>query len=53
MTNDLKVSLDLTGREAKCDICKTVQPSLKSLAYFTYKPDKDFDGFYCGCIGWD
>lgn len=53
MDVEMKILPDLEGREAKCDICKTVQHSSRSLAYFGYKPDQEFDGFYCGCKGWN
>lgn len=23
------------------------------LAFFEYRPDKEFDRYYCGCWGWD
>ena len=28
-------------------------PSSFDLAFFSYKPDKEQDSFYCGCFGWD
>ena len=42
----------LTGRNAKCDLCSKVEPSGRDLAFFGYKPDQEFDSFYCGCKGW-
>ena len=29
------------------------QPSKLSAAFFAHNPDADYDGFYCGCWGWD
>jgi hypothetical protein len=44
---------DLTGREARCAYCKCVAPSSPSLAFFEHLPGFAFDGYYCGCRGWD
>ena len=55
-------SVDLTGRMAKCAYSTTRSGNLHNpetvksgfgLAFFEYKPDKDFDTYYCGCHGWD
>lgn len=46
------VKPNLTGRNAKCDLCPRMEPSGQGLAFFGYKPDQEFDGFYCGCKGW-
>lgn len=43
---------DLEGRVARCSCGKEVE-SKKGLPFFTYKPDLEKDGFYCGCRGWD
>ena len=42
-------------RLAQCAYCKTTRPSSQweSLAFFENHPNKKFDGFYCGCRGWD
>jgi len=44
---------DLTGRKAKCSYCDKVRDSSFDLPFFSYQPDKEFDNFYCGCMGWD
>jgi hypothetical protein len=43
---------NLEGRQAVCT-CGRIVDSDEKLAFFRYKPDEDFDGFYCGCFGWD
>jgi hypothetical protein len=43
---------DLTGRHAKCATCGQVKHSIENLAFFEYRPDQEFDLFYCGCRGW-
>ena len=55
MTSDLKVAAampDLSGRKAKCDLCPSVEPSGRTLAFFGCRPEKEFDSYYCGCKGW-
>lgn len=45
---------DLAGRYAKC--CYGDHGKVKStinLPFFEYKPDQEFDRYYCGCYGWD
>lgn len=52
---------DLTGRMATCSYetradrqpCTSREPSSTRLAFFSYRPDKPTDEFYCGCWGWD
>lgn len=44
---------DLSDRIAKCGYCGVRGPSSRTLAFFEYKPDREFDAFYCGCFGWD
>ena len=44
---------NLEGRLAKCTCCGRKEPSSLKLPFFRYKPDKEFDSFYCGCRGWD
>ena len=63
------VQPNLEGRKAKCcyshsspsnpfkensfdRLVDTVPSSLK-LPFFEYKPDQEYDKFYCGCWGWD
>jgi hypothetical protein len=43
---------DLTGRMAKCRSCDYMKESKFSLAFFEYRPDREYDLFYCGCRGW-
>jgi len=47
-------AIDLTGRWAKCGYhCGAERPSAWGLAFFEYKPERDSDNFYCGCMGWN
>lgn len=34
-------------------ICTHEVPSKLNLAFFESRPDKEYDGFYCGCHSWD
>ena len=43
---------NLFGRKAKC-YCGNIADSDISLAHFKYKPNEQFDSYYCGCGGWD
>lgn len=45
----------LAKREAMCPYCERRVPSdsRSAEAFFEYRPDRDFDSFYCGCRGWD
>ena len=44
---------DLTGRKARCPDCKGTVNSSFDLAFFAYRPEREFDSFYCGCRGWN
>lgn len=45
---------DLTGRKAKCFYgCGKIADSSYSLPFFEYKPNSEYDSYYCGCEGWD
>lgn len=44
---------DLTGRKARCSQCGCIVPSNANLFLFEYRPNWDYDKFYCGCGGWD
>lgn len=53
---------DLTDRRAKCtykrgqgghDHSNVSVDSSLNLAFFSHRPDKEFDEYYCGCWGWD
>ena len=59
-----KARCDYFGKKthrSECDACRTFddglchceEPSASGLAFFQYRPDKEFDEFYCGCHGWD
>ena len=43
----------LQGRKAKCSFCGQIKDSDYDLPFFEYKPDKEYDEYYCGCGGWD
>lgn len=44
---------DLAGREASCTYCGSRIPSSQKAAFFSHRPDRPTDSFYCGCRGWD
>lgn len=44
---------DLTGRKAKCGYCGKLTDSKTSLPFFEHRPNCKYDGYYCGCWGWD
>lgn len=47
---------DLSTRRARCDYysqCHQERASSDQLAFFQHHPDRPYDGFYCGCHGWD
>lgn len=46
-------TVGIEGRMAKCEWCGTIITSEWELPFFEYKPNEEFDSFYCGCIGWD
>lgn len=52
-TKEAEEQPDLTGRKAKCSYGGAVVNSSFSLAFFKYKPDEEYDEYYCGCYGWD
>lgn len=47
----------LEGREARCSYygknCHSKTASSWDLAFFSHRPDKEYDEYYCGCWGWD
>lgn len=53
----VQISLpNLEGRKAKCAYlqpCKSEENSSFTLAFFEYKPNQEYDLYYCGCHGWD
>jgi len=51
--NEVVEQPNLDGRKAVCSYCgKEVQSETK-LAFFEHLPAEKFDGYYCGCRGWD
>ncbi len=44
---------DLTGRTAKCSCCPKTVESTMDLPFFSHHAKAEFDGFYCGCRGWE
>jgi len=48
----MEVQPALTGRRARCN-CGRSADSSASLPFFEYRPDQEYDGYYCGCLGWD
>ena len=43
----------LKGRKAKCDYCERIADSNFLLPFFNYRPNYEYDRYYCGCRGWD
>jgi hypothetical protein len=43
----------LKGRRAKCAYGDSITDSRWSLPFFQYRPDKEYDEYYCGCMGWN
>lgn len=43
----------LKGRKAVCQYCGAEVDSNWDLPFFKYRPDRDTDSYYCGCMGWD
>lgn len=33
--------------------CACIVKSDPKLAFFKAEPEKDFDSYFCGCLGWD
>lgn len=59
MTSKPKATPELlVGRQASCSMIgvqgfHAIKASSLSLAFFEYRPEHDYDFYYCGCIGWD
>lgn len=51
--NEIAEEPDLSKRKCICSYCKKVVPSNEAVAFFEYRPDKEFDLHYDGCTGWD
>lgn len=43
----------LEGRVCECPDCGARKPSAWNLPFFQYRPNRECDGFYDGCCGWD
>lgn len=44
----------LEGRKARCSYhCGSESESKWTLPFFKYKPNEQYDEYYCGCFGWD
>ena len=50
---DYEANPDLTGRKAKCSFCNTIVDSNYNLPFYSHKPEREYDEYYCGCKGWD
>lgn len=48
-----EVKPSLEGRKAKCTWCGREILSDYNLPFFKNKPNEEYDGYYCGCGGWD
>lgn len=53
VVKECKDNEGLEGRKAKCGECGSMVSSSWNLPFFEYKPDKEYDTYYCGCWGWD
>ena len=54
MTHEkMKGTEGLEGRKAKCPECGKVESSHWGLPFFQYRPEEEFDQYYCGCRGWE
>lgn len=40
-------------RKAKCRYCGTITESSTQLPFYQYRPNDEYDSYYCGCRGWD
>jgi hypothetical protein len=43
----------LEGRKARCVDCRKETDSNWGLPFFEYRPNHEYDKYYCGCEGWD
>lgn len=43
---------DLTNRVSFCYCGKSTKSKI-DIAFFKYRPEKEYDEYYCGCHGWD
>lgn len=44
---------DLTNRKTQCSYCNKIVKSDFRLPFFEYRPNCEFDSYYCGCRGWN
>lgn len=49
----MKGTEGLEGRKAKCPECGKIESSHWGLPFFEYRPEEEFDQYYCGCRGWE
>ena len=35
------------------EVCKCEMPSSNKLAFFREHPEREYDEYFCGCMGWD
>lgn len=47
------VSEKKTERRARCSMCGLETFIHENLPFFSRKPDREYDEYYCGCRGWD
>lgn len=40
-------------RRAKCSYCTNTMIAREDIPFFRETPKRDFDEYYCGCLGWD
>lgn len=40
-------------RSGTTKLCKCEVDSSPELSFFRERPDKPFDEYFCGCLGWD
>ena len=43
----------LRNRKAKCYWCEKEVESSFNLPFFKFRPEQEYDSYYCGCGGWD
>jgi hypothetical protein len=46
-------NVGLIGRKAKCLYGDSIVDSRWDLALFEYRPDCEYDRYYCGCFGFN
>lgn len=51
--NETKYPKLLTKNALGETCCGSIVSSNNNLPFFQYRPDKEYDEFYCGCQSWD